>query len=192
LTQGETHTIEDEPDINLAEWINAPAESEADGGEARSCHGDGPATSPAEKNSKRTKLPDTNKRKQVDELDSNDILQERMVRHSRFKKSVHIGARTKAPHNKTVTEAMELQLDSRGGNKRKYALTDIKADIANKRLYVRRNLPPMGGGTSTQPSLTGGNHPPHPNPKPNPKGEAQHGEQDNEDKQDNHITASTD
>jgi hypothetical protein len=29
--------------------------------------------------------------------------------------------------------------------------------------------PPMGGGTSTQPSLTGGNHPPHPSPKPNPK-----------------------
>jgi hypothetical protein len=28
----------------------------------------------------------------------------------------------------------------------------------------------MGGGTSTQSSLTGGNHPPHPNTKPNPKG----------------------
>ena len=65
---------------------------------------------------------------------------------------------------------MELQIDSSGGNKRKYALTEIKADIANKRLYVRKSLPPMGGGTSTQPSLTGGNHPPRPSPKPNPKG----------------------
>jgi hypothetical protein len=28
----------------------------------------------------------------------------------------------------------------------------------------------MGGGTSTQPPLTGGNHPPHPHPEPNPNG----------------------
>jgi hypothetical protein len=90
---------------------------------------------------------------------------------------------------------MELQIDSSKGNKRKYALTEIKADIANKRLYARRSLPPMGGGggTSTQPSLTGGNHPPHPDPSPNPKGKHnQYGEQDNEGKQDNHSTTSTD
>jgi hypothetical protein len=33
-TKRKTRSIEDEPDINLAEWIDAPAESEADGGEA--------------------------------------------------------------------------------------------------------------------------------------------------------------
>jgi hypothetical protein len=38
-------------------------------------------------------------------------------------------ARTKATHNKTVKEAMELQVAGRGGSKRKYALADIKADI---------------------------------------------------------------
>jgi hypothetical protein len=38
---------------------------------------------------------------------------------------------------------MELQIDSSGGNKRKYALTEIKADIANKRLYVRRSPPDL-------------------------------------------------
>jgi hypothetical protein len=31
---------------------------------------------------------------------------------------------------KPVKEAMELQVASRGGNKRKYALADINADIA--------------------------------------------------------------
>ena len=39
-----------------------------------------------------------------------------------------LAARTKAAHNKTVAEAMELQIDS-PGNKRKYALAEIKADI---------------------------------------------------------------
>jgi hypothetical protein len=116
------------------------------------------------------KLPGSNKRKQPDKLTPNDVLQEGIGRHSRSKRAVHIAARTKAAHNKAVAEAMELQIDSSGGNKRKYALTEIKADIAKKRLYVRRSLPPIGGGTSTQPSLTGGNHPPHPHPKPDPKG----------------------
>jgi hypothetical protein len=52
----------------------------------------------------------------------------RIVRHSRSKRYVHIAARIKAAHNKTVAEAMELQIDS-PGNKRKYALAEIKADI---------------------------------------------------------------
>jgi hypothetical protein len=108
---------------------------------------------------------------QPDELHPNDVLLERTGKNSRAKKAIHITARTKAASNKTVAEAMELQIGSSGGKKRKYTLTEIKADIASKRLYVRRSLPPpMGGGTSTHPSLTGGNHPPHPNPKPNPKG----------------------
>jgi hypothetical protein len=92
------------------------------------------------------------------------ISQEEIGKHSRSKRSVHIAARTKAAHNKTVAEALELQIESREGNKRKYALAGIKADIANKRLFglfVRMGLPPMGGGTST----TGGNHTPHPSPK---------------------------
>jgi hypothetical protein len=37
--------------------------------------------------------------------------------------------RTKTAHNKTVREAMELRVAGRGGNKRKYALAGIKADI---------------------------------------------------------------
>jgi hypothetical protein len=94
------------------------------------------------KNSKRTKLPGTNKRKQPDELHPNGVFLERIGKHSRAKRAVHIAARTKAAsqaaNNKTVAEAMELQIDSIGDNKRKYALTEIKADIANKRLYVRR------------------------------------------------------
>ena len=99
------------------------------------------------------------------------VFLERIGKHSRAKKAVHITARTKAANNKSVAGAMELQIGSSGGKKRKYTLTEIEADIANKRLYARRSLPPlMGGGTSTQPSLTGGNHPPHPSPKPNPKG----------------------
>jgi hypothetical protein len=64
------------------------------------------------------------------ELDPNDILQERIGRNSRSKRSVHIAARTnKAAHNTAVAEAMELHIDSRRGNKRKYALAEIKADI---------------------------------------------------------------
>jgi hypothetical protein len=110
----------------------------------------------------------------VDELDPKDILQERIGGHSRSKRAAHIASRTKAVQNKAVAEATELQIDSSsGGNKRKYALTEIKANLANKCLYVRRSLPPMGGGTSTQPPLTGGNAhppPPHPSPKPLPKG----------------------
>jgi hypothetical protein len=60
--------------MNLAEWIDASAESEADGGEAAT----GVASQPAQqrKHSKRTKLPGTNKRKQPDELNPNDVLQE--------------------------------------------------------------------------------------------------------------------
>jgi hypothetical protein len=72
---------------------------------------------------------------------------------------------------------MELQIDSSGGNKRKYALTEIKADIANKRLYVRRSPPdlciwgeapaqpnpPSREGTTTLILDT--------SPKPNPKGD---------------------
>jgi hypothetical protein len=130
--------------------------SEADGGEAAT----GIASQPAQqkKNSKRTKLPGTNKRKQPEELDPNDVLQERIGRHSRSKRAVHIAARTKA-HNKAVAEAMELQIDSSGGNKRKYALTEIKADIANKRLYVRRSPPPYGG-RHLNPTLPHGREPP--------------------------------
>jgi hypothetical protein len=33
-TKRQSRSIEDEPDINPAEWIDASAESEADGGEA--------------------------------------------------------------------------------------------------------------------------------------------------------------
>jgi hypothetical protein len=65
---------------------------------------------------------------------------------------------------------MELQLAGRGGNKRKYALADIKAGIANKRLFVRKGLPPTGGRPPPLPSRKGGDHPPHPNPNPNTNG----------------------
>jgi hypothetical protein len=141
MTKRKTRSIEDEPDINLAEWVDASVESEADGGEAAT----GMASQPAyqRKNSKRTKLSGTNKRKQPDELNPNDVLLERIDRHIRAKRAVHIAARTRAANNKTVDEAMELQIDSSGGNKRKYALTEIKADIANKRPYVRRSLLPI-------------------------------------------------
>jgi len=55
---------------------------------------------------------------------------------------------------------MELQVAGRGGSKRKYALADIKADIANKHLFVRKGLPPMGGISPTQPSHKGGDQDP--------------------------------
>jgi hypothetical protein len=66
------------------------------------------------------------------------------------------GRATPAGPGGKAGEAMELQIDSSGGNKRKYALTEIKADIANKRLYV------TGGGTSTQPNPHGREPPPSP------------------------------
>jgi hypothetical protein len=59
---------------------------------------------------------------------------------------------------------MELQVASRGGNKRKYALADIKADIANRRLFVRKPPPPTGGSSATQLPRKGGTPPPHPRP----------------------------
>jgi hypothetical protein len=74
-------------------------ESEADGGEAATAMSSQPAHQ--RKNSKRTKLPDTNKRKQPDELHPNDVLLERIGKHSRAKRAVHIAARTKAANNKT-------------------------------------------------------------------------------------------
>jgi hypothetical protein len=81
--------------------------------------------------------------------------------------AIYISSRTKAAHNKTVKGAMELQAAGRGGSKRKYALADIKADIANKRLFVRKGLPPTGGSSSTQPPRKGcGDPPPTPEPKP--------------------------
>jgi hypothetical protein len=55
---------------------------------------------------------------------------------------------------------MELQVAGRGGSKRKYALADIKADIANKRLFVRKGLPPLGG--APQPNPPQGRGPPPP------------------------------
>jgi hypothetical protein len=76
-------------------------------------------------------------------------------------------SRTKAVHNKTVKEAMELQVAGRGGNKRKYALADINADIANKRLFVRKGLPPTGGSPPPHPSHQAGRGPP-PSPSPWP------------------------
>jgi hypothetical protein len=83
--------------------------------------------------------PDTNKRKTVC-LESTDVLQVKIGKH---RGAAYISSRTmhKAAHNKTVKEAMELQVAGRGGNKRKHALADIKADIANKRLFVRKGLP---------------------------------------------------
>ena len=69
------------------------------------------------KNSKRTKLPGTNKRKQPDELHPNGVLLERIGKNSRAKKAIHITARTKAANNKTVAEVMELQIGSSGGKK---------------------------------------------------------------------------
>jgi hypothetical protein len=69
---------------------------------------------------------------------------------------------------------MELQVAGRGGNKRKYALADIKADIASKRLFlfVRKGLPPTptGGSSSTHPPRKGGDPPPNPHPSPNTNG----------------------
>ena len=122
----------------------------------------GMASQPAQqrKNSKRTKLPGTNKRNQPDELNPNGVLQEGFGRHSRSKRAVHIAARTRAAHNKTVAEAMELQIDSSGGNKRKYALTEIKADIANKRLSIRAKGPPPYRGRHLNPALPHGREPP--------------------------------
>jgi hypothetical protein len=46
---------------------------------------------------------------------------------------------------------MELQVAGRGGSKRKYALADIKADIANKRLFVRTKAPPHWGELPSPP-----------------------------------------
>jgi hypothetical protein len=101
-TKRKTRSTEDEPGINPTEWIDASAESEAGGGEAAT----GMASQPAQQrnNSKRTKLPGTNKRKQPDELNPNDVLQEGIGRHSRSKRAVHIAARTRAAHNKTFAE----------------------------------------------------------------------------------------
>jgi hypothetical protein len=71
------------------------------------------------------------------------------------------------------------------GNKRKCALADIKADIANKRLFVRKGLPPTGGELPTH---KGGDHPLHPHPSPNTNGKHnQYGEDS-----DNSSTNSTD
>jgi hypothetical protein len=52
---------------------------------------------------------------------------------------------------------MELQIESRGGNTRKYALAEIKADIANKRLlFVRSKEPPPHRGRHLNPPLSHG------------------------------------
>jgi hypothetical protein len=141
--------IDDGPDINIAATrVDAPATATIDGEIAV------PTTTARATESlavfKRIKLPDTNKRKAV-RLESTDVLQVKIGRH---RGAAYISSRTKAAHNKTAKEAMELQVAGRGGNKRKYALADIKADIANKRLFVRKGLPP-----------TGGSSPPHPTPK---------------------------
>jgi hypothetical protein len=128
------------------------------------------ASQPAQqkKNSKRTKLPGTNKRKQPDELDPDDVFSwtyyKRELADTADPKELYtLAARTKAARNKMVAEAMELQIDSSsGGNKRKYALTGIKADITNKRLYVRRSLPPpplWGEGPQTSPPSREGTTP---------------------------------
>jgi hypothetical protein len=61
---------------------------------------------------------------------------------------------------------MELQIDSSGGNKRKYALTEIKAaDIASKRLYVRAKESPPYWGRHLNPTLPHGREP---SPSPSP------------------------
>jgi hypothetical protein len=51
------------------------------------------------------------------------VFLERIGKHSRAKIAAHIAARTKAANNKTAAEAMELQIGSSGGKKRKYTLT---------------------------------------------------------------------
>jgi hypothetical protein len=89
-------------------------------------------------------------------LEPTDVLQVKIGRH---RGAAHISSRTKAAHNKTAEEAMELQVAGRGGNKRKYALADIKDDIANKRLFVRKGLP-------TPPLPQGRGSPPSPSPSP--------------------------
>jgi hypothetical protein len=124
------------------------------------------APSTASNMSKRIKLPDTNKRKTAC-LELTDVLQVKVGGH---RGAAHISSRTKAAHNKTVKEAMELHVATRGGNKRKYALADINADVANKRLFVRKGLPPTGGSPPSHPSHQGGDHLPHPDPGPNTNG----------------------
>jgi hypothetical protein len=156
--------IDDEPDINIAVSVDAPATAVIDGviaAPTSAARAAAPSTA-----SKRIKLPDTNKRKTAC-LELTDVLQVKIGRHNG---AAHISSRIKAAHNKTVKEAMELHVASRGGNKRKYALTDIKADIANKRLFVRKGLPPTGGSPPPHPSHQGGDHPPHPHPDPNTNG----------------------
>jgi hypothetical protein len=53
-----------------------------------------------------------------------------------------------------------------GGNTRKYALADIKADM----LVRAKAPPPIGGSSSTQPSRQGGPPSPPPHPSPNANG----------------------
>jgi hypothetical protein len=75
-------SIEDEPDINLTDWIDAPAESEAGGGNAAlPTTASGMASQPAQQQKvpKWTKLSGTNKGKQPDELDRNYIYYKRRL-----------------------------------------------------------------------------------------------------------------
>jgi hypothetical protein len=156
-------STDDEPDINIAgSQEDAPATVAIDGEIAAptsAVRATGPLTA-----FKRIKLPDTNKRKAVC-LESTDVLQVKIGRH---KGAAYISSRTKTAHNKrlnkTGKEAMELQVAGRRGNKRKHALADIKADIANKRLFVRKGLPPPPhwGELPTAPLPQGRGSPPSP------------------------------
>jgi len=100
---------DDGPDINTAAtWVDAPATA-AIGDEIAAPTTAARATEPLTA-SKRIKLPDTNKRKAVC-LEPTDVLQVKIGRH---KGAAYISLRTKAAHNKTVKEAMELQVAGRG------------------------------------------------------------------------------
>jgi hypothetical protein len=73
-------------------------------------------------------------------LELTDVLQVKIGRH---RGAAHISSRTKARTTKRRGDGTAIA--SRGGNKRKYALADINADVANKRLFVRQGPPPTGG-----------------------------------------------
>jgi hypothetical protein len=156
--------IDDGPDINTAAtWVDAPATATIDG-EIAAPTTTARATEPLTA-SKRIKLPDTNKRKAVC-LEPTDVLQVKIGRH---KGAAYIYLR-ELRRTTNGKRAMELQVAGRGGNKRKYALADIKADIANKCLFVRKPPPPLGGAPRPSPPARAGTSPPHPYPSSNTNG----------------------
>jgi hypothetical protein len=145
--------IDDGPGISLAAtWVCAPTTATTDG-EIAAPTTTARATEPSTA-SKRIKLPGTNKRKAVC-LESTDVLQVKIGGHKGGGIYIFENGEPHGGHNKPVKEAM----GAARGNKRKYALADIKADIANKRLFARKPPPPLGGAPQPSPPARAGTPP---------------------------------